>query len=97
MSNKKFKQIIFIIVLILLSLISIAHAGIDEMRQREPGYAPIEQDPEADHHNNGHGGGPKVPIDDYVPILFLGTIIYGVYKINKSYDTQNKISSNKPN
>lgn len=83
MSVRKFKTILFLIVLILLALISLAQAGVDEMRQRQPGYAPIEQvDPTPDHHQDGHsGGGPKVPIDDYLPILALGAIIYGVYKI----------------
>lgn len=51
------------------------------MNEREPGQAPIDQneDPEPDGKHN-----PRVPIDDYVWVLGVGAIGYGIYTIKKS-------------
>lgn len=79
------KRIILTIILILFALTAIS--GVDEMRQRQPGQEPTYQkdkdDDDDNGHGNGHGGGPKVPIDDYIPILAMGAVVYGVYKIKK--------------
>lgn len=83
---RKFKIIIFLIVLILLALISIGQAGIDEMRNRQADQPPVEQ---TDNPGTGGGGGignnPNVPIDDYLPVLVILILGYGVYKIKSGY------------
>ncbi len=77
-----------IAILVFSLLLSISFAGVDNMKQRQPGQAPVEQI-EPDHHQNGHnhGGNPNVPID-YVPalmIIFLGIVIFGIYYISNEY------------
>ena len=56
------------------------------MRTRQPGQPPVEQN---DNPGTGQGGGignnPNVPIDDYLPVLVILTLGYGVYKIKNSY------------
>lgn len=59
-------------------MIMISTAGIDEMKNREPGAPPVEQ---ADVPGNGNGQNPNVPIDDGLPILFMAVLLYGDYKI----------------
>lgn len=83
MNNKKFKRIVIIVVLILLALISIASAGIDEMKQRDPGMPPNVDNPGNGNGNGGGNGGgnPNVPIDDYIPILMVAAGAYGIYSI----------------
>ena len=80
MTNRITKITIILIGLILsLSLIS----GIDEMKQREPCQAPIDQneDPTPDGRHN-----PKVPIDDYVWVL-------GVVAIDRRASCRERVSS----
>jgi hypothetical protein len=67
---------------ILLALILIS--GIDAMNEREPGQAPIDQNEDPSPDGKGHGHNPRVPIDDYVWVLGVGAIGYGIYIIKKS-------------
>jgi hypothetical protein len=80
-------KIIYSIIGILLALTLIS--GIDEMKQRQPGQAPIEQNEDPSPDGKGHGHNPRVPIDDYVWVLGVIAIGYGIYIIRK-----NKININ---
>lgn len=80
-----------LILLLVLSLVlSTSIAGVDNMEQRQPGQAPVEQKDHSDDDDDKgghHGGNHNAPFKsfDILLISFMIIVVYGIYHLRDEH------------